>query len=289
MTAATIPPSWKYRRRLSCPPPRCAAIRTQGRAMPVDVCVSAPTSVAICASWSRASTMSSSGRARWPPPASVLRRRPLIRPPRSGLLRQLRTAALADVLHDAVRYEVPDGLVAPDTGPAIRGRDRKGGDLNEADAALGKAGIRQGVPRTSYPDEVRERDQLVRVPPRQDLRESVRAGDEVQLGQLAVQLFQVAQRVDGERRTAAIDVDPAHGEARVGRRGDHRHEVAILGRRHVSLGLLPRLSGRHEHDLVEVEQARDLAGGDQVTVMDGIECPAHDAEPSPRRGHDSRR
>ena len=39
--------------------------------------------------------------------------------------------------------------------------------------------------------------------------------------------------------------------------------------------LLPRLAGRHEHDLVELEQRRDLAGRDQVAVVDGVERAAH--------------
>jgi len=38
--------------------------------------------------------------------------------------------------------------------------------------------------------------------------------------------------------------------------------------------------GLPEHHLVQAEQPRHLAGGDQVTVMDGIERPAHHPQPA---------
>ena len=44
------------------------------------------------------------------------------------------------------------------------------------------------------------------------------------------QLAQVGQGVDRVRRAAPVDVHPADREPRVGRRGDDRHEVAVLGR-----------------------------------------------------------
>jgi hypothetical protein len=46
--------------------------------------------------------------------------------------------------------------------------------------------------------------------------------------------------------------------------------------------LLPRLAGRHEHDLVELEEVGNLAGRDQVAVVDGVERPTHHAEPASR-------
>ena len=91
---------------------------------------------------------------------------------------------------------------------------------------------------------------------------------------------QVAQRVDRVRRAAAVDVDPADREPRVGRGGDDRHQVAVLGRADLAVGLLPRLAGGHEDDLVEPEQACDLAGGDEVAVVDRVERAAHDPDSS---------
>ena len=52
----------------------------------------------------------------------------------------------------------------------------------------------------------------------------------------------------------------------------------MLGWADRMLGLLPGHPGRHEHDLVEPEQGLDLGGGDEVTMVDGIEGPTHHAE-----------
>ena len=91
---------------------------------------------------------------------------------------------------------------------------------------------------------------------------------------------QVGEGVDRVRRAAAVDVDPAHREPRIGGGGDDRHQVAVLGRADLALALLPRLTGRHEHDLVQPEQPGDLAGGDEVAVVDGVERPTHDPDSS---------
>ena len=90
------------------------------------------------------------------------------------------------------------------------------------------------------------------------------------------------KRVDRVRGAVAVDVDPADLEARVGRRRDDGHEVAVLGRRDLAIGLLPRLPRRHEHDLVEVEPGLDLTGGHEVAVVDGVERATHDADASAR-------
>ena len=146
-------------------------------------------------------------------------------------------------------------------------------------APSGRWRVGEVEPGPGHADEVGQVEQLLVVPPADDLGERVGAGDEEQLGVRALPA-QVAQRVDGVRRAAAVDVDAADREARVGGGGDHRHQVAVLGRADLALALLPRLAGRHEHDLVETEQAGDLAGGHQVPVVDGIERPAHDPDPA---------
>ena len=87
------------------------------------------------------------------------------------------------------------------------------------------------------------------------------------------------QGVDGVRRAAAVDVDPADREPRVGRRRDDRHQVAVLGRADLPVGLLPRLAGGHEDDLVQPEEPCDLARRHQVPVVDRVERAAHDADP----------
>src|SRR6185295_10880829 len=90
--------------------------------------------------------------------------------------------------------------------------------------------------------------------------------------------MQVGEGVDGVGGAAAVDVDAADGEARIGRGGDHRHEVAVFGQADLALDLLPRLPGGHEQNLVEGEPVGDLAGRHQVSVVDRVERPAHDAD-----------
>ena len=138
------------------------------------------------------------------------------------------------------------------------------------------------VARPAHRDEPGQAEQLLPVLPGQDGRERIGAGDEVQL-RVGMLLAQVTQRVDGVGGGAAVDVDPADGESRVGRRRDDRHEVAILGRTDVSVRLLPGLARRDEDHLFEAEPIGNLAGGDEVTVVDRVERAAHDAEPSTRR------
>src|SRR5664280_358098 len=79
-------------------------------------------------------------------------------------------------------------------------------------------------------------------------------------------------------RAGSVEVDTADVEAGVGRGGNDRHEVPVFGGRHRSCVLLPRLTGRHEQDILEVEERLDLSGSHEVTVMDGIEGPAHDSD-----------
>ena len=137
--------------------------------------------------------------------------------------------------------------------------------------------VAQLVAGTGHRDEVGVAEHPVDVAPRQDLGQRVRAGDEEQrrLGHGGVQ---VRQGVHGVGGADAVDVDAAHREARVRRRGDDRLEVAVFGGADLALDLLPRLTGGHEEHLVEREPVRDLAGRDQVTVVDRVERPAHDAD-----------
>src|SRR5947209_1918356 len=85
----------------------------------------------------------------------------LTRPPRSGLLvlrisrrrnrwrlvsgsggsagGPLVQAALGDVLHNAVRYQVPDGFAGGDPVAAFAAGDRQRGDLHQGHLAVGQA------------------------------------------------------------------------------------------------------------------------------------------------------
>src|SRR6476469_10807032 len=90
--------------------------------------------------------------------------------------------------------------------------------------------------------------------------------------------------VDGERRAWAVDVDSAHPEAGIRRRREDGHEVAVLGGTHLTIGLLPRLSGRHKNDLGQPESRGDLTRCHEVAVVDRIERSPHDPEPARMRG-----
>ena len=58
----------------------------------------------------------------------------------------------------------------------------------------------------------------------------------------------------------------------------------MLGIAHVPLPhLLPGLTGRNEHDLVQVEHRGDLAGRHQVPVMNRVKRSTHHAQTHPSR------
>jgi hypothetical protein len=113
-----------------------------------------------------------------------------------------------------------------------------------------------------------------------NLGQRVGAGDEEELVLRRGRAAQVAQRIDGVGGPAPVDVDAADAELGVGRGGDDRHQVPVLGRGDLTVVLLVRLSGRHEDDLVQREVVRDFARGDQVTMVDGVERAAHHSDPA---------
>ena len=124
---------------------------------------------------------------------------------------------------------------------------------------------------------MRQIPHLVGVLPLHDLRHRVGAGDEEQLG-VGMLRAQVAQRIDGVGDARPVDVDAGHGEFRVRRGGDHRHQITVLGVGDLLVELEDRPAGRHENHLVEVIHPGHLRGGDQVAVVDRVEGSAHDAD-----------
>ena len=50
---------------------------------------------------------------------------------------------------------------------------------------------------------------------------------------------------------------------------------------------LPRMPGRHEDDLIEVETLCHFTRGNQVAVMDRIERSTHHANTRPTHSHDA--
>src|SRR5665647_6153 len=173
--------------------------------------------------------------------------------------------------------EVNGMLRGGHAGATVGGADGHGGDLLERHPVRRQPDVAQDMSWPGHAHEVGKVPQLIDVLPREDLGQRIGAGDEEQLRVRSLGV-QVAQGVDRVRRAGPVDVDAADGETRVGRCGDDRHQIAVLGRGHHARALLPRLTGRGEHHLIEVEQSLDLAGGHEVTMMDGIERPTHDAD-----------
>ncbi len=94
---------------------------------------------------------------------------------------------------------------------------------------LGSPGSARTCPGRVTPTKWAMSHDLLRIAPGQDLGERVSAGDEVEVPVRTALGLQVAEGVHRVRRAAAVDVDPADREARVGRRGDDGHEIAVLG------------------------------------------------------------
>ena len=74
-----------------------------------------------------------------------------VRRPRVGVEVQ---AVLRDVLHDAIRHEVPNRLAARDAFSAVRGRDGERWHLDQADLAVGQTRVDEGMAWPGDPDEV---------------------------------------------------------------------------------------------------------------------------------------
>src|SRR5438093_9335981 len=125
--------------------------------------------------------------------------------------------------------------------------------------------------------EMAHHEKFVRVLPRENCLQSIRAGDEEQLG-TRTNLREVANSIDGVRRAGPVDINPAHPETWVGCGRYHRHQIPVFGGADLSFGLLPRLSGRDENHLVQVEQVGDLTSRHQVPMVDRVEGATHDPD-----------
>src|SRR6476620_4312465 len=141
--------------------------------------------------------------------------------------------AFGHVLHDAIGHQVPDRAVLLGTLAAVGRRDRKRGHLDEGQRVSRQLSERRRdvlaievVAGAADADEPGDREHFLAVLPRQDRGKCVRAGDDVEV-RVGVERAQIAQRVLGIGRAAAVDVHPADREPGVGRRGDDRHQVAI--------------------------------------------------------------
>ena len=128
------------------------------------------------------------------------------------------------------RYQT--GSPRVDAVAAVGRRDRQRRDLHERDPvgrAVRRAAVVQLVPGPGAADEVGQLEQLVGVPPGEDLgrasapvmKNSSASGAAPRAGRAACRWCRSAR---------PVDVDPADREPRVRRGRDDRHQVAVLGR-----------------------------------------------------------
>ena len=93
------------------------------------------------------------------------------------------------------------------------------------------------------------------------------------------------QGVHGIRDAGTIDLEPARIEGGVGRGGENRHGVPVLGIRDLSVLLERRGPRRHKQHEVEPKRLASLLGDGQVPVVDRVERPSHDPEPHASTGN----
>lgn len=119
---------------------------------------------------------------------------------------------LADVLHHAVRHQIPDRLVVFGAAAYIGRRDGQGRDLKRIDLSFGQGhAVRTGVAGARDGHEVGEVPHEVGVLPLHNFGHGVCAGDEEQLG-VGMLGADIAQGVDGVGDARTVDVDTRDGE-----------------------------------------------------------------------------
>ncbi len=89
--------------------------------------------------------------------------------------------------------------------------------------------------RSSYPGRLTPTKRASSNSPSQPCHDRIEASASAPVmkysSRVGVEGVRVAQRVPGVGGAGAVDVDAAHREAGIGRGGDHRHQIAVLGRR----------------------------------------------------------
>ena len=119
------------------------------------------------------------------------------------------------------------------------------------------------------------------IAPGHNLANRVRAGNEEQVS-IRAQGAQLVKRIKGVGCAATVNINTAHRKTRVRRGRNHRHQVAMLSVAHVPLPhLLPGLTGRNEHDLVQVEHGGNFTSCHQVSVVNRVEGSTHHAQTHP--------
>src|SRR5262249_6346785 len=137
-----------------------------------------------------------------------------------------------------------------------------------------------GIAFAMHDDRLHAREELLRGAPRREPGQVVAPEDQEErrvLGR-AEQPGQLADRVDRERGTRALELDPVDGEARLAREREAHHLEPVLPRDQLAPRLVRWLARRHEDDLIEVEGAQGGPGRVEVARVDRVEGTSEDPE-----------
>jgi len=208
-------------------------------------------------------------------------------PERASVVALRRTVEpmLVQVTNHGVGCEVAQALTHAHAVAEIARRDGQRGHLEIGDVETEPRGG-DGVPcpievvsRTRGSDKMGKTGDVDRIPPHDDLADGVGTGDEVELDVAGVDLAQKTERLRGIGDAFSVDLETRCKEVGVIRRRKQRHGIAILTRGDDPVLFERRPSRGHEDHEVETEVVEGLLGSHEVTVVDGVEGTAHDAEP----------
>ncbi len=94
----------------------------------------------------------------------------------------------------------------------------------------------------------------------------------------AVFLLEQPDGVDRIGLSGPADLDIGYGEEGLRRNRQSDHLVTVLGGSEVAIFFMRGIACRNEQDLVEAERLAGLPGNRQMTVVNGIEGSAEQAE-----------
>ena len=139
---------------------------------------------------------------------------------------------------------------------------------------LGQTRNSELVPRPRHSNKVCEWPDLIEIFPLQNLRDSVGTGDEKQIC-IGVGVANVTQGVDCVCRPVSIYINATDRASRICSCRNYGHQIPVFTRG--DFVFHPRFARGDKDYFVEVKLLLHLAGGYEVTIVDGVESAAHDA------------
>lgn len=114
--------------------------------------------------------------------------------------------------------------------------------------------------------------------PRGEVADRVVAEYESGCEAFGVERVEVSEGVDGKRDLFPVDFESGYGEGGIGGGGEQSHGISVFGRSEFGHFFVWRMAGGDEYDVVKIELREGFFSGKEVSVVDWIECAAHDAE-----------